>query len=85
MDRSVHRERFGEFIDQFHDNNNLTIVPCHGFETWDPTGDVSKELVHQHDNYIRDVAVIPVYNTGGIRNEIKLQDTITTLTDLLLE
>ena len=34
----MHKQHFGAFLSTFHQDDNITIVPCQGFDTWDPKG-----------------------------------------------
>ena len=49
MDKEAYKERFGQFSEIFHYGNDITIVPYHGFKTWDTNSISLKQLVIQHN------------------------------------
>ena len=45
MDADYHEQHFGTFLETFHSENDIVIVPCQGFNTWDSDLSSTKQFV----------------------------------------
>ena len=79
MDKEAYKERFGQFSEIFHYGNDITIVPYHGFKTWDTNSISLKQLVIQHNEQIRNIVVITVYNTKGSCKPITINNSVAAV------
>ena len=77
MDKSVYQEHFDLFSRTFHYDNDITIVPNHHREKWDPNDVDLKQLILEQNEYLQNITVVPIYNLKNIY-------TITGTTSVIL-
>ena len=79
MDKSVYQEHFDLFSKTFHYDNDITIVPNHHHEKWDPNDIDLKQMISEHNEYLRNTTVVPIYNLKNIYEKVTIQGKETTL------
>ena len=84
MDRQVHDEHFSKFLETFHADADITIVPCLGFNSWDPDYSATRKFMSNHNQYIANTTVILLDNVLQINDEITIDGITTSLATHLM-
>ena len=79
----VYNEKFNNFVSTYHFENDISLVPCHGFETLESQSKEFLSSVTSHNEFLRKITVMVIYNLKGVRIPIQMDGTITTLTEEL--
>ena len=79
MDRKDHEKHYGKFLEIFHGENDITIVPSQGVNTWDPDLKYKSKYINKQNKYLTQTTILTVGTLAKINEEFIIGADFTTL------
>ena len=83
MDSKIHDDHFGKFLEQFHSDNEIVVVPCQGYNTWDSDLSSTKKLITNQNIYLQETTATTIDYVQNVDEEIIVHESTTTFAKYL--